>query len=73
MPIIVGDEEYLSVAEACDYLSISYPTLRNRTRTAGIRAYKQGISRSVYYRKSDLDSLKEFRPIEPDEDKGGGE
>jgi excisionase family DNA binding protein len=70
LPITVDNEEFLSVEEACEYLGgITRQTLRNRTKAAGISAYKQGISRNVYYKKSDLDSLKAFRPVDPDEDK----
>ncbi len=69
MPIEVDNEEYLSVEEACDYLGgITRQTLRNRTKAFGISAYKQGISRSVYYKRSDLDRLKVFHPVDPDED-----
>ncbi len=68
MPVIAGDEEYLTTAEACKYLGgISDQTLRLRARANGIKAYKQGISRNVYYRRSDLDRMKAFRPVEDDE------
>jgi len=71
MPVIAGNEEYYTVAEACEYLGgISNQTLRQRAKANGIRPYRQGISRNVYYRKSDLDKMKEFRPVEyDDEDK----
>jgi hypothetical protein len=69
MPIVVDNEEYLSISEALIYLGgISRQTLRLRTKAEGIKAYKQGISRNVYYRKSDLDRLKELRPIDDHED-----
>jgi hypothetical protein len=69
MPIVVDNEEYLSVEESLEYLGgVSRQTLRLRTKAAGISAYKQGISRHVYYKKSDLDQLKAFRPVDPNED-----
>jgi Helix-turn-helix domain len=69
MPITVDGVEYFTVGEACEYLGgVTRQTLRNRTKAAGIYAYKQGISRSVYYRKPDLDRLKEFHPVKDDED-----
>jgi hypothetical protein len=68
MPIAVDNEEYYSVAEACEYLGgISRQTLRLRAKADNIRTYKQGITRNVYYRKSDLDRLRAFRPAEPEE------
>jgi excisionase family DNA binding protein len=69
MPVMVDGEEYYTVSEACEYLGgISSQTLRLRARANGIQAYKQGISRNVYYKKSDLDRMKAFRPIREDEE-----
>jgi hypothetical protein len=68
MPIMVDNEEFLSVVEACAYLGgISRQTLRLRAKANGIHAYKQGVTRNVYYKKSDLDRLKVFRPVDSDE------
>ena len=67
MPIKVDDEEYYTVAEACAYLgNITPQTLRNRAKANGVLAYKQGVTKNVYYRKSDLDRLKAFRPVNRD-------
>lgn len=72
MPIIVDNEEYLSIAESCEYLGgITSQTLRVRAKANDIYGYRQGISRNVYYKKSDLDKLKAFRPIRPDEEDDG--
>ena len=72
MPFIIDNEEYLTTAEACEYLGgISSLTLRNRTKAAGIVSYKQGFSRNVYYKKSDLDQLKALRPNLRDEEDNG--
>ena len=69
MPLIVDNQEFLSVTEACEYLGgISRQTLRIRTKEYGISAYKQGISRNVYYKKSDLDKLMALHPVESDEE-----
>ena len=69
MPITVDQEEYLTIPEACEYLGgITRQTLRIHVKTHNIPAYKQGISRNIYYKKSDLDKLKELRPIQPEED-----
>jgi hypothetical protein len=69
MPIKVDNEEYYTVAEACEYLgNITPQTLRNRAKANGVLAYKQGVTKHVYYRKSDLDRLKAFRPVIRDGD-----
>jgi hypothetical protein len=71
MPILVDNEEYYSVLEACEYLGgITSQTLRNRAKAFGISAYKQGITRNVFYKKSDLDRIKAFRPVRKGEDDG---
>lgn len=65
MPILVDNEEYLSIEEACTYLGgISRETLRRRTKAASIQKYTRGITKNVYYRKADLDRLNELRPVE---------
>ena len=67
MPIIIDNEEYLSVDEACTYLGgISRETLRRRTKANNIKKYSRGITRNVYYRKADLDYLNRLRPVDED-------
>jgi excisionase family DNA binding protein len=67
MPIIIDNEEYLSVEEACAYLGgISRETLRRRTQASGIKKYSRGVTRNVYYRKADLDALNQLRPVDDD-------
>ncbi len=67
MPIMVDNVEYMSVLEACEYLNVSRQTLRLRAKENHILVYKQGITRNVYYKKADLDSLKALRPVDPDQ------
>jgi excisionase family DNA binding protein len=68
MPLIIDNEEYLSVDEACAYLGgVSRETLRRRTKASGIKKYSRGVTRNVYYRKIDLDRLNQLRPVD---DKG---
>ena len=65
MPVIDDHEEYLTIEEACEYLGgITRDTLRRRTEAYGIKKYIRGVTRRVYYRKSDLDKLNEFRPLD---------
>ncbi len=71
MPVRVDDEEYYTIAEACEYLGgISAQTLRLRARENHVQPYKQGLSKKIYYRKSDLDRITAFRPVNRDEKKG---
>lgn len=68
MPITINGEEYLTIEESTEYLGgISRETLRRRAKDAGIQRYTRGITRTVYYRKVDLDRLLELRPIEDEE------
>ena len=69
MPVVVDNEEYFTVPEACEYLGgISPQTLRLRARANGVKAYKQGLARAVYYRKSDLERMRAFRPVDGEQD-----
>jgi excisionase family DNA binding protein len=69
MPIIINNEEYYTIEEACEYLGgISRETLRRRTQAYGIKKYTRGVTRNVYYRKADLDRLNELRPVDSDND-----
>ncbi len=64
MSIKADNEEYFTIAEACEYLGdISPQTLRLRARDNNVQPYKRGLSKKIYYRKSDLDRIKAFRPI----------
>jgi hypothetical protein len=69
MPITINGEEFLTIDESCEYLGgVSRETLRRRTKEAGIERYTRGITRTVYYRKTDLDRLLELRPIKDEKD-----
>lgn len=69
MPNFVDNEQSYSVAEACEYFGgMANQTLRLRAKANGSKAYKQGMARNVYYRKSDLDRIKAFRPVDEEED-----
>jgi hypothetical protein len=71
MPVKADDEEYLTIAEACEYLGgISPQTLRLRARENQVHPYKQGLTKKIYYRKSDLDRIKAFRPVIREDDHG---
>jgi excisionase family DNA binding protein len=65
MPIIIDREEYYTVEEACAYLGgITRDTLRRRAEAYGIPKHTRGVTRRVYYRRSDLDKLNKPRPVD---------
>ncbi len=67
MPIIIDNEEYYTVEEACDYLGgITRDTLRRRAEAYGIPKHTRGVTRRVYYLKADLDKLNRPRPVDND-------
>jgi hypothetical protein len=71
MPVKVDNEEYYTIAESCEYLGgISAQTLRLRARENNVQPYKQGLTKKIYYRKSDLDRIKAFRPVSGNEGNG---
>lgn len=61
MPTIINNETYYSTREAMDYLGISRPTLDSLVDSGTLRRFKQGIRRTIYYRKADLDQILEVR------------
>ncbi len=67
MPINAENGDlYFTIAEATEYLGgISSQTLRVRAKKRGIKVHHRDIAPNrVYYLKSDLDTLKQFRPRE---------
>jgi hypothetical protein len=65
MSMIIDGEEYYSIEESCKFLGgISRETLRRRADEAKIQKYSRGVTRRVYYRKSDLDKLNKLRPVD---------
>ena len=67
--LVLDGEEYLTINQACDYLGgITSQTLRTRTAKLGYKKYHQQISPNVvYYKRSDLESMRAMRPIENEE------
>lgn len=64
MPRIEGDETYMTTQEACDYLGVSRQTLNRYVNQGRVHQHKRGITRTVYYSKSELDRLSEIQPTE---------
>ena len=67
MPIKIDGEIYYSTVEACSYLGVSRDTLNRMTKDGRLRKYRQGFSRTVYYRQSELDELKVIRQVDEED------
>ena len=67
-PKEIDGETYYSTQEACYYLGVSRETLNQMTKDGRLSKYRQGFSRTVYYRKAELDDLKRIRRVEDNED-----
>lgn len=63
-PKEVDGEIYLTTQEACDYLGVSRETLHQMTKDGRLYKYRQGFSRTVYYKQEELDNLKRIRRID---------
>ena len=68
MPETENGEVYLTVEEATQYLGVSRDTLERYARAGQLTKYRRGVTRRVYYRQSELDRLKQFRPVDQDQD-----
>lgn len=64
MPIIRDNETYLTTQEACDFLGVSRQTINRLVREGRLRQHKQGITRTVYYRQSELERIAEIQPVD---------
>ena len=68
MPVEIKGNIYYTTQEATDYLGVSRDTIYNLVNEGRLTQYKQGIRRQVYYLKTQLDEIKEIRPVEPGEE-----
>jgi len=66
MSLEVDGEQYFSATEAAKYLSISRDTFYENVRDK-LQPYKHGALKRVYYRRADLDKIKDIVPIEGQE------
>lgn len=57
-----GDQEYLTPDEACKHLGISRRTLERYVDDGRITKYRRGVTRQVFFKRSELDMLLEIRP-----------
>jgi excisionase family DNA binding protein len=57
MTIEINGETYLTTNEACQAVGVSRETLNRYVNNGLIRRYKQGIVRTAYYKRTDVDEL----------------
>lgn len=62
------NEDYLNTNEACALLGVTRRTLERYAEQGRIKRYKRGISRTVYYKRSELNRLLEYHPEDQNED-----
>ena len=60
-------EDFLTSEEAQAYLGVKRPTLYKYIKQGKLKVYKSGVGYRSYFRKEELDALKEIRPFEPRE------
>ena len=64
MPIVKDGQTYLSTQEACDFLGVSRQTINRLVSQGRLHQFKQGITRTVYYKQSELERIAQIGPIE---------
>jgi predicted site-specific integrase-resolvase len=57
MPINIDGETYLNTAETCRAVGVSRETLNRYVQDGLIRRYKRGLSRTAYYKETDVQEL----------------
>lgn len=61
MPIQIEGETYLSTSEACRAIGVSRETLNRYVQDGRIRRYKRGLSRTAYYKETEVEGLARTR------------
>lgn len=68
MPRTEGDETFLTTQEACTHLGVSRQTINRYVNSGKLHQYKRGVTRTVYYKLSELNQLSEFTEVEQEEE-----
>lgn len=66
MPMIKNNETYLTTEEARAFLQVTRQTINRLVREGRLQQYKQGITRTVYYKQAELEALTDIHPVEHD-------
>jgi len=67
MPMQIKGETYYSTQEACSYLGVSRETLNNLVQAGRLQRYKQGFARTVYYKLTELDTIRDMRLVDSED------
>lgn len=61
-------QEYIEIQEAANELGVNRKTLEKHAQERGIQRYKRGLRNQVFYRREDIEALKDWlyriRPAE---------
>jgi len=60
----MSQDEYITTDQACSMLGISRSTLAYYVKQGRIKKYTRGITRNVFYSRSEIERLAEIRPAE---------
>jgi excisionase family DNA binding protein len=69
MPIIRDNETYLTTQEACDFLGVSRQTLNRLVKRGKLHQNRMGVTRTVYYRQSELERIATIEQIDDDDER----
>lgn len=70
MPIIINGEEALTATESAEYLHVSGATFVKFQKQFKLKAYtRPGAGQRKFFLKKDLEPIKQYHPIEGDENK----
>lgn len=67
MPIEMDGETYYSAEEAASYLGVTRHTLNMMIKDGRLTRYKRGVTRNIYFSKTQLDRLNKIQPVEDNE------
>jgi len=62
MAMVIDGHEFYTTEEACDLLGVKPATLYAYVSRGVLRSYRQGLKRQRLYRRSEVESLRAFKP-----------
>jgi excisionase family DNA binding protein len=60
----MSQDEYITTDEAIALLGVSRTTLHTYVKQGRIQKYTRGVTRRVYYKRSEVEELGQIRPAE---------
>lgn len=53
-------QDYIEIQEAANDLGVNRKTLEKHAQERGIRKYKRGLRKQIFYRREDIEALKDW-------------